>query len=104
MSNVLIVAEHLNGELTKSSAQAVGFAKDVVAITGGQIIGLVLGSGTPGVADAMGKTGGDRVAYSDNPASDNYRAEHCAPAVAAVAKEGGATVVATPATTTGRDY
>lgn len=104
MSNVLIVAEHLNGELTKSSAQAVGFAKDVVAITGGQIIGLVLGSGVQGVADAMAKTGVDKVAYIDNPAFENYLAENYAPAVAAVAKEVGATVVATPASTTGRDY
>lgn len=104
MSNVLIVAEHLNGELTKSSAQAVGFAKDVVAITGGEIIGLVLGAGTQGAADAMAKTGVDKVVFVDNPAFQNYLAENYAPAVAAVAKEVGATVVATPASTTGRDY
>lgn len=104
MSNVLIVAEHLNGELTKSSAQAVGFAKDVVAITGGEIIGLVLGAGTQGAADAMAKTGVDKVVFVDNPAFQNYLAENYAPAVAAVAKDVGATVVATPASTTGRDY
>lgn len=104
MSNVLIVAEHLDGELTKSSAQAVGFAKDVVAITGGEIIGLVLGAGVQGVADAMAKTGVDKVAYIDNPAFQNYLAENYAPAVAAVAKDVGATVVATAASTTGRDY
>lgn len=104
MSNVLIVAEHLDGELTKSSAQAVGFAKDVVAITGGEIIGLVLGAGVQSVADAMAKTGVDKVAYIDNPAFQNYLAENYAPAVAAVAKSVGATVVATAASTTGRDY
>ena len=45
MSNILVVAEHLDGELKKASAQTVGFAKDVKAITGGEIIGLVMGSG-----------------------------------------------------------
>src|SRR5690554_4833262 len=97
MSNVLIIAEHLDGKLTKSSAQTVGFAKDAVALTGGEIIGLVLGSDAQGVADAMAKTGVDKVAYIDNPAFQNYLAENYAPAAAAVAKEVGATIVATPA-------
>lgn len=104
MSNVLIIAEHLDGQLTKSTAQTVGFAKDVVAITGGEIIGLVLGSDAQGVADALAKTGVDKVALVDNPAFANYLAENYTPAAAAVAKEMDASVVATPASTTGRDF
>ncbi len=104
MSNILVIAEHLDGELTKSSAQTVGFAKKAAAITGGQIIGLVLGSGAQSVADALAKTGVDKVVLVDNAAFANYVAENYAPAAAAVAKEVGATVVATPASTTGKDF
>lgn len=104
MSNILVVAEHLDSELKKASAQTVGFAKDVQAITGGQIIGLVMGSGAQGVADAMAKTGVDKVILVDNPALANILAENMTPVVAQVAKQVGATVVATPATTTGRDF
>lgn len=104
MSNILVVAEHLDGELKKASAQTVGFAKDVKAITGGEIIGLVMGSGAQAVADAMAKTGVDKVILVDDPALANILAENMAPVVAQIAKDVGATVVATPATTTGRDF
>lgn len=104
MSNVLIIAEHLDGQLTKSTAQTVGFAKDAAAITGGEIIGLVLGADAQGVADAMAKTGVDKVLYIDNPAFQNYLAENYVPAAAAAAKQVGASIVATPASTTGRDF
>lgn len=103
MSNILVVAEHLDGQLSKASAQTVGFAKDAAAITGGQIIGLVLGSGAQAVAEAMSKTGVDKVVYVDSPALANILAENMAPAIAEVAKQVGATIVATPASTTGRD-
>lgn len=103
MSNILVVAEHLDGQLSKASAQTVGFAKDAAAITGGQIIGLVLGSGAQAVAEAMSKTGVDKVVYVDSPALANILAENMAPAITEVAKQVGATIVATPASTTGRD-
>jgi len=103
MSNILVVAEHLDGQLSKASAQTVDFAKDAAAITGGQIIGLVLGSGAQAVAEAMSKTGVDKVVYVDSPALANILAENMAPAIAEVAKQVGATIVATPASTTGRD-
>lgn len=104
MSNILVVAEHLDGELKKASLQTVGFAKDVAAITGGKIIGLVLGSGAQGVADAMSKSGVDKVIYVDNPALANILAENMTPVIAEIAKQEGATVVATAASTTGRDF
>lgn len=104
MSNILVVAEHLDGELKKASAQTVGFAKAAQAINGGQIIGLVMGSGAQAVAEAMSKTGVDKVVYVDSPALANILAENIAPVVAAVAKQVDASIVATPASTTGRDF
>lgn len=104
MSNILVVAEHLDGELKKASAQTVGFAKAAAAITGGQVIGLVLGSGANAVAEALSKTGVDKVVYVDSPALANNLAENMTPAVVAVAQQVGASIVATPSTTTGRDF
>lgn len=104
MSTILVVAEHLDGELKKASAQTVGFAKKAAEIDGGEVVGLVIGSGAQGVADAMAKTGVDKVILVDDAIYANYLAENWTPAVAAVAKEVGASIIATPASTTGKDF
>jgi electron transfer flavoprotein alpha subunit len=103
MATVLVVAEHLDGKLKKASLQTVGFAKQVTALEGGDVVGVVLGSGAQNVAADFAPYV-SRVVYVDHPAFKNYLAETYAPAVAAVAKEIGATHVAAPASTTGKDF
>ena len=59
MSNVLVIAEHVNGELKSVSLSAVTFAKQAAQLTGGQVIGLVLGSAL--VASAQSREVVDRI-------------------------------------------
>jgi electron transfer flavoprotein alpha subunit len=103
MSTILVVADHLEGVLKNATLPTVGFAKAAAAISGSTVVGLVLGSGADGVAETFAKYV-DRVIYIDDAAYGNYLAESYAPAVAAVAKEVGAVIVAGPSTTTGKDY
>jgi electron transfer flavoprotein alpha subunit len=103
MSTILVVADHLEGVLKNATLPTVGFAKAAAAVSGSTIVGLVLGSGADGVAEAFAKYV-DRVIYIDDSAYANYLAESYAPAVAAVAKEVGAVIVAGASTTTGKDY
>ncbi len=103
MSNVLVIAEHVNGQLRKVSLSVVTFARQVAELTGGQVIGLVLGSGADQVAQEFATSGVDRLLYEDSAAYSNYLAENYAPAVAAVAKENGVSVVCGPSSTTGKD-
>ncbi|MBU6159754.1 MAG: electron transfer flavoprotein subunit alpha/FixB family protein [Myxococcales bacterium] len=103
MSTILVVADHLEGVLKNATLPTVGFAKAAAAISGSTVVGLVLGSGADGVAETFAKYV-DRVIYIDDAAYTNYLAESYAPAVAAVAKEVGAVIVAGASTTTGKDY
>ena len=93
MSNVLVVAEHVNGQLRSVSLAAVTFARQAAALTGGQVIGLVLGSGAEAVAQEFATSGVDRLLVEDNPAFANYLAENYGPAVASVAKSNDVSVV-----------
>jgi electron transfer flavoprotein alpha subunit len=104
MSNILVVAEHHDGKLRKVTLPVIGFAQQAKAQTGGQVIALVLGSGVDGVAAEVAKFGVDKVVVHDNAAFANYLAETYAPSVASAAKALGATIVAAPASTRGRDF
>ena len=104
MSTILVVGEHLDGELKKASAQTVGFARAAAAINNGEVVGLLIGSNLDGVAAAFATTGVDRVIVVDEPTYANYLAENHTPAVVAIARDVGASIIATPATTTGRDF
>jgi electron transfer flavoprotein alpha subunit len=104
MSNILVVAEHLEGKLRKATLPTIGFAKKAQALTGGKIIGLVLGHNAAAVAAELATAGVDHVIHVDSPIYANYLAEAYAPAVAEIAKVKGASIVAAPASTTGKDF
>ncbi len=103
MSNVLVIAEHVNGQLRKVSLSAVTFARQAAELTGGQVIGLVLGSGVDSVAQEFATSGVDRVLYDDNPAFSNYLAENYAPSITNVAQANDVSLVCGPSSTFGKD-
>ena len=86
MSNILVVAEHLEGKLRKATLPTIGFAKKAQALTGGKIIGLVLGHNAASVAAELATAGVDKVVHVDSAIYANYLAEAYAPAVAEIAK------------------
>lgn len=103
MANVLVVAEHIDGKLRKVTLPVITFAKETAAITGGEVIGLVLGHNTASVAAELATYGLSKVLHADSPVFANYLAETYAPAIVKAAVQVGAEVVATPSTTTGKD-
>ena len=74
MSNILVVAEHLEGKLRKATLPTIGFAKKAQALTGGKIIGLVLGHNAASVAAELATAGVDHVIHVDSPIYANYLA------------------------------
>ena len=59
MSDVFVVTEHLQGELTETSFELVAMAREIASQTGGQVVAGVVGSG---VSDLAGQLGGaDRI-------------------------------------------
>ena len=103
MSTILVVAEHLDGELKKATLNTLQFANEAAAIEDGEVVGLVLGSGADAVASAMADACA-RVIYVEDAAFTNYLAEAYAPKVIEVAQELDADVVVAAATTTGKDF
>jgi electron transfer flavoprotein alpha subunit len=103
MSTILVVAEHFDGVLKNATIPTVTFAQKAAEVSGDEVVGLVLGSGADAVASAFAKYV-DRVIVLDDPAYANYLAESYAPAVAAVAEEIGASIIAAASSTTGKDF
>ena len=101
--SILVIAEHLEGKLRKVTLPIVGFANEVAEIEDEEVIGLVLGHGVQSVADELAQYVA-RVIYVDDPAYANYLAEAYAPAVAKVAEDVEASIVAAIASTSGRDF
>ena len=103
MSTILVVAEHLDGELKKATLNTLQFANEAAAIEDGEVVGLVLGSGADAVASAMADACA-RVIYVEDAAFTNYLAEAYAPKVIEVAQSLDTDVVVAAATTTGKDF
>ena len=103
MSTILVVAEHLEGQLKSATLATLSAARKIAELEDGEVIGLLLGSGADAVAETLAKHV-SRVIYVDGPAFTNYLAEAYAPAVKAVVAEVDADYVLAAATTTGKDF
>jgi electron transfer flavoprotein alpha subunit len=104
MSKVLIVAENYEGQLKGSTFNATSFAKEINNVSGsGSFSYVVLGSGSTEHANTLAGYGAENIFVVNGGDTDRYTAQGWAPAIAAVAKEIGATHVVMSATTQGKD-
>jgi electron transfer flavoprotein alpha subunit len=102
MSNVLIVAESANGQLKKSTLNAVGAGRQLAARTGGQLHLALLGhrlGAAPAQAAALGAT----VHVAEHEALATGLAEAAAPVLAQIARACEAAWVGAAATSGGKD-
>ena len=99
MTDVLVVAELLEGGLRKNTLSAVTFAKQVAEGTGGAFDILAIGEGAQAAADQAAGYGARKVLVAE--IEGGYFAEKYAPTVAAVGKGYG--VVVATASTYGKD-
>jgi electron transfer flavoprotein alpha subunit len=99
MTDVLVVAELLDGGLRKNTLNAVTFAKQVAEGTGGAFDILAIGEGAQAAADQAAGYGARKVLVAE--VGGGYLAETFAPTVAEVGKGYG--VVAATASTYGKD-
>lgn len=100
MTDVLVVAELMDGGLRKNTLTAVTLAKQVAEATSGAFDILAIGEGSEAAAAEAAKYGARKVLTAE--IDGGYLAEKYAPTVAEVAK-GGYGVVAGCASTYGKD-
>jgi electron transfer flavoprotein alpha subunit len=103
VSNVLVYAEHAHGKLPKATAVAVSAGKKLAAVSGGQTILAVLGSGIGDVAAQAANLGADKVVTIDNAALAVALADVTALTLKAAAEATGSNTVVFAATSKGRD-
>jgi electron transfer flavoprotein alpha subunit len=98
---ILIVVEHANGKVSKSTWEMVAAASELGRET--PITALVLGSNIAPVAAEIAR-GVDQVLVADLPALAQYDPELWSAAVAQIATEGEASVVLIGGSRSGREY
>ena len=101
MTDVLVVAELLGGEMRRSTLNAVTFAKQVAEGTGGSFDVLAIGEGSENAASQLSSYGARKILTAE--IEGGYVAERYAPTVAEAAKSGDYGVVVATATTYGKD-
>ena len=98
---ILVVAEHLHGQLSKSAYEMTQAARDIGR--SGPITLLVLGSGV-GAAVSEAARLGEQVLVADKPELAEYDADLWASAVTHVAREGEAHTILISGSRSGREY
>ncbi|RME29340.1 MAG: electron transfer flavoprotein subunit alpha/FixB family protein, partial [Deltaproteobacteria bacterium] len=103
MGNALVVAEYKNGNLKKASRAAFTFAKQYAQKHGGAFHILVIGHGIDGVVEQARRFGAEKIWVADHEGLGPYLAETWAQAVADVAKQADAELVAATASAMSKD-
>lgn len=101
MTDVLVVAELLEGKPKKASYMAASFAKQAAEGTGGVWDMLVIGEGAEAAAQEMVGYGARKIITAE--IAGGYYAEKYAPTAAKVAKDGGYGVITATGTAFGKD-
>jgi electron transfer flavoprotein alpha subunit len=101
MTDVLIVAELLDGKPRRSTLSAIAFGKEIAGKTNGAFDVLAIGEGSSGAADELTGYGARKVLRTE--VAGGYVAERYAPTIAEVGKSGGYGIVAMPASAVGKD-
>ncbi len=95
---VLVIAEHMDGELKPATLNAVTAAKEL----DGDVHVLVAGSGSGAIAEAAAKIDGvSKVLHADDPALDKFLAENVTPILVELASNYSHVLMT--ATTTGKN-
>jgi len=82
-NDILVLADHVGGQLSDATLELVGKAKELAGATGGQAVVALLGA--PALANSVG--GADAVLTVDHPALSDYNPEAWEKTLAAICTE-----------------
>lgn len=100
MAKVLVVAEHRDGKLKKSSFEIIA----ALSSQGHEVHTALLGQGVAGLATELGTYGAKTVHVGENPALALYSSEAYTHALIGIVKQVGPEIVFASHTPTGRDF
>lgn len=102
MSNVLVIAEQLEGKLKKSSLHALSAGMQLAGRTGGKVVALLMGKGIGDAAAELAAHGAE-VWSADDAKVEHALAETYSKAIEKAAKDAGAAYVLAATTSQGKD-
>jgi len=100
---VLVFVEQRNGEIKKSSLEALGLGRTLASDLGGTVAAVIAGEGIAETAASLGAYGAAAVYVADDPVAALYSTEAYAAAVAGAAAKAEATLLILSATAMGKD-
>ena len=103
MSNILVIAEHDDGQLKLATLSALGFAHQVCAAAGGAYSVLILGQSLGDATEKLRGYGAASVLVADQAALKSPLADKYAHVIAEVARTQNATIVVGAASTFTKD-
>jgi electron transfer flavoprotein alpha subunit len=103
MPNVLVIAEHDQGQLKLATLSAIAFAKSLVVEAGGSFDILVIGENLAAIAEQLRPYGAAAVLLADHPQLRHPLADKYARVVSDLAKQRGATLIVGAASTFTKD-
>jgi len=102
MSNVLVIAEQLEGKLKKSSLHALSAGMQLAGRTGGKVVALLMGKGIGDAAAELAAHGAE-VWSADDAKVEHALAETYSKAIEKAVKDAGASHVVAATTSQGKD-
>jgi len=102
-SNVLIVAEHRDGDLKKVTFEMLGEGTRIAEKLGGVAEAALLGSDVSGLTDALAHYGAAKVYLADDPSLEKYSGEGYTTVLARLIRKAEPVVVLLGATNQGKD-
>lgn len=103
MSKILVIADHADGALKKSTLQTITFARQLAKLTGGSYDLAVIGHGVGVVAEGLATFGAGSIHVVDDPAFEHYLAQPFGAAITQLVDQAGASHVVASAGTLGKD-
>jgi electron transfer flavoprotein alpha subunit len=103
MANILVIAEHDDGQLKLVTLSAIAFAGKVVAEVGGSFDTLILGESVGGTAQSLRNYGASSVLVADHALLKHPLGDKYAQVIADVARQRGSTIVVGAASTFSKD-
>ena len=103
MANILVIAEHDDGQLKLTTLSAIAFARKVVADAGGSFDILIPGESVGSTAESLRNYGASGVLVADHALLKHPLADKSAPVIAEVASQRRSTIVVGAASTFSKD-
>jgi electron transfer flavoprotein alpha subunit len=91
--SVLVFIESAEGEIKKSSFEAVGYAAEVAKTSGGEVTAVAFGNLSEGVLAELGKYGAQKVLHADDNRMEGNPVQACVTLLQQAAEKTGAKII-----------